>query len=539
MALEQLAHGRGNGRRGGLRVGERGQDARGGEDAVAAPGGVAAPGDRMGRGAHAREQEVRDLARRPPAHVGKLVARGVGPGLLELDEVGDRLRKPHEAGGHARPGGRHRELRAYRQAPGLQLGRKRAPGSRDVGRDHHHAQGPLAGKPQYVPADQLVHGERTRRLEQPHGPARLERPRLVRTEQRIHEILELGGSPGRRTHAAGNDSRVRRLGRNVLDGNPPRMGRGRKLRLGTRRQLARRTHAVGHEEREVGPLGNRKGKLPCGPRHLAKPGHHEGSKLGSLPPHEAGQARERLARLHEAALAKQLAIVAGKLEGPPLAGGEPVRRLVCGQPGQAPGRKLAEYLDRAIARIERGHVAPLEQTRHEHGANRRRDHRAAITIEAPAQTGPGIRRGAGHAHSQPRLRGQLALGPKRHGQAWREQHGRATGGQRAPQQGHDLGRHETFVARVYKLQCHVPSPLAARRCRPPIDTSILPPLADKKRPSRKLEVNSLICSPFLPGGTGRPGQARLLPYGRPTATPDQPCRPRPRPYGRRWSSTLL
>ena len=439
------------------------------EDAVASPGHVAAPG---AVGAHARDvqqQEVGDLARGPPAHVGKLGLRVLGP---RRGESVERNHAPGEAE-KARTGARLRgggaKLRAHRDAVGVQLGRELAPGCRHVrGHDDDAMRSPIR-KLADVGAHGRGNGERACGLEQAHG-ARGDHALLARLEQAREQLRQLGGALDGR---GGGVAHVRDL-------DAPRASLVLELvRQGAGNVAGRPVLGLAHK-RALPRRGIGKRELTSSAGQLAKAHEHARRKPRALLGHEAGKRGGSLDGLHKPALAQHARIAPEQLEGAGLANRK--RGGIRGrQPGQPPLGRLAQQLHRAGASVERlkGAVGGRlgNHALHEHGARRRRHERAAIAVKRPAKLAPRSRRGAVNAQGEAIDALERALHLERHREARceHERIDRASASARLAQRTLHARAHAPLVARLYDGESHVPP-------RSNSTAPILPRLADKKGP---------------------------------------------------------
>ena len=392
------------------------QEHGGHEQPVRAPLGVQAP--RPG-GVHVRDvrdQEVGELAGRPPGHVPQLHAHGAGPrGIRDRGRRGPRAGKLAEPGdaarvaeeGPARPQLHHgaRDLRADGNATGDEARRELAPGALGVRGHHHDVGAALPDQPLHRAADELRLGRGAGRQQHPHRPRGRERE-LPGTEERAEEVGELGGAGVVARRVAGrDDGDVRRLGKTL------------------------RERALGAAQ----PGEARKGD-----------GRDLHARLGE----GARQLVHDLAELDETRGAQLVTQIGDERDQRALGLGRAVRARpgVC-EPRQAHAREVREK-PRGPRRVgERGPRAPAGAREH---APRQQVAREAVHGAPPVPPDlPALGRpGCGRAHGRPEREaplGEGALDVERLGEAGHEHDRPPPRRQRGAHPGQELGRGEPLV----------------------------------------------------------------------------------------------
>ena len=243
-----------------------------------------------------REEEVRELARRPPGHVGECHAhapldrRGRGPGGGELGEARDRADELEVGTAALGPANGNGELGPHRDPARAEAAREVAPRRGRIGRHDDYLGRPLPREALDLAGNELGARRRAGGQQHAHGALRAARAR-VGPEERCEKGLELP------------------LARD-------RLGRGRRAGLGDvgaashreAGELARERLAPG-ERRGRGQLGHERhrpsgrepdDKLAHGAGHLGEPGNDHGGHCGALVMEQVGEARHDLALLDEA-----------------------------------------------------------------------------------------------------------------------------------------------------------------------------------------------------------------------------------------------
>ena len=458
-AAHELARG-GRHLQGGVPLGRELLEQRdGGEQAVGAPGGVERAGAGGADVGDLREEEVRELARRPPGHVGERHAHAAlhrlrgRPGAGELGEArdgADKLEVGAAALGLAHGEG---ELRAHRDPAREEARRELAPRGGGVRRHDDDLGRPLAREARDLPGDELRARRGAGGQQHAHGARR-----AARGAPGPEERVEKGAQLARARDGGASVARPGLPGLDAARAGEPAELRRERLAPGERGARARPGH-----DRHLAACRKPNDELAHGPGHLGKPREdHPGGRDAPVREH-AGEARHDLALLDEAGGRELLPVGAEKPRERALRRRHALGRRGVGHPGQAAAREAGEQRGGAGR-----HAQGACGARGGAGEDARADDLArdgvcdapAVPPHLPALLGPGGGGGDGDAEREA-ARGERALGVERLGEARDEQRGAPARLERLSQRPLDDGSDEGLLGCSHDMQRH--AVLTARR----------------------------------------------------------------------------
>ncbi|NJE80801.1 hypothetical protein E0L17_05600 [Olsenella sp. SW781] len=399
-----------------------------------------------------REEEVRELARRPPGHVGErhahaaLDRRGRGPGGGELGQARDRADELEVGAAALGPGNGDGELRPHRDAPGAEAAREVAPRGGGVGRHDGHLGRALPREAPDLAGHELGARRRAGGQQHAHGAPRPARAR-VGPEERGEKGVELPLARDRPGHG-------RRAGLGDVGAALPReageLGRER-LAPGERRAGG----LQGHERHR--PSRREPGdKLARGAGHLGEPGDdHRGHRRPRVM-EQVGEARHDLALLDEARGGELRPVGSEQAHERALRRARPLGGIGVEHPGKAAPSEACEERGGARGRT-RGAARQIgrasEDARAEDLARDGVDDAATVPPDLPALLGPGGGGGDGDAESEPAPR-ERALRVERLGEARDEQRRAPALRERPSQRPLDGGADEGLLGCSHDMQRH-------------------------------------------------------------------------------------